>query len=170
MQFLRKKQIIDRARDFKGMFLSEIAKKHKIWIYQIDLTNLDEENEIIGILMKRRWEDNFSIYVEETLIPTRKRFTIAHELWHYFLHTQDTNKKIFTDYKTEMLFRGQTLRSEEHKEWEKEANLFAAELLMPEEKVKNIYSKETRDVKELANKFGVSEQAMAFRLANIIND
>ncbi|ETI96838.1 MAG: hypothetical protein Q606_CBAC00012G0004 [Intestinibacter bartlettii DORA_8_9] len=78
----------------------------------------------------------------------RDRFTMAHELGHYLMHTRD--ELVFT--------RNQIkLKSYEDSEWQ--ANTFASELLMPEyliTKYDNIFT--------LMNRFGVSKSAAKVRL------
>ncbi len=83
----------------------------------------------------------------------KQRFTIAHEFGHYFIH-RDTG--IFVDDEN----------SNPEDEREKEANKFAAELLMPTAWVKRDYGA-TPDPKALANKYKVSEQAMWIRLLEL---
>lgn len=52
--------------------------------------------------------------------------------------------------------------------FEKDANKLAAEILMPLEKVKELYLK-YNDIKKLSNEFAVSEQAMRIRINNPYN-
>ncbi|HEY4248477.1 MAG TPA: ImmA/IrrE family metallo-endopeptidase [Lacunisphaera sp.] len=99
----------------------------------------------------------------------RQRFTIAHELGHFFLHAGDP---VFVDQSFVMM--RDTASSEGEKVEEREANLFAAELLMPAKLiVKEVEDMDDIDIVDdgkigrLADKFGVSVQAMSFRLANL---
>lgn len=105
----------------------------------------------------------------------RKRFTIAHELGHYFLHREMT-KEITDTVKT--MNRTKSYWDN----FEYQANDFAANLLMPrsyifkesmalitqhkqhkrDEKMPQIYF-----INALAYKFGVSTQAMTYRLKNL---
>ncbi len=74
----------------------------------------------------------------------RRRFTIAHEIGHLLL--------------------GHTCNSEgggSHNE--REANVFASELLMPTDFIKNDFKK-TRNLKELSKLYRVSEQALTIQL------
>ncbi|WP_316807376.1 ImmA/IrrE family metallo-endopeptidase [Pedobacter agri] len=101
--------------------------------------------------------------------PQRKRFTIAHELGHLILHQDKGN--LFMD---SILFRktgeGYTKREEKI---EREANYFAANILMPEKRVKaklkNFVSDFFDDsiIDDLAKDFGVSVSAMNYRLINL---
>ncbi len=92
----------------------------------------------------------------------RKRFSIAHELGHYFLH-QDL-KSLFEDTEESCVHRYN------NKGLEKEADQFAAEFLMPREIFKSsiLGSKYTAPnfylVKELSDIFNVSLSAAAIRL------
>lgn len=103
----------------------------------------------------------------------RQRFTIAHELGHYVLGHQrqgvfvDTPKQYFTILKRDgNSSTGEFLQ-------EREANAFAAALLMPKELLRKAiletdfnYNKDDV-VLRLAKLFDVSSQAMAFRLTNL---
>ena len=97
-----------------------------------------------------------TIYVKEKDIATRQRFTIAHELGHEFLHIkEDSDGKIIS-------FR--SLRNKR----EKEADIFAAELLMPADLVKREYKKTFFPTSSyLANIFNVSKTAMQYRLQEL---
>jgi dTDP-4-amino-4,6-dideoxygalactose transaminase len=81
--------------------------------------------------------DDFSIFIEESHHFNRKRFTLAHELGHYFLHNEIIKSDgIYIDNKESLMFRGLVYSEEEH-----EANMFAAEYLMPENEVRKLYNK-----------------------------
>lgn len=106
--------------------------------------------------------------------PRRKRFTIAHELGHYFLHSESP---LFIDKVFAVRLRDH-VSSEAVSIEEIEANAFAAELLMPTsvilDDIKNStnifdYEKDglSKLIKELANKYEVSDQAMNIRLINL---
>ena len=107
--------------------------------------------------------------------PVRQRFTIAHELGHLFLHKDDT---VSYDQGSVMLFRD-SQASEGNDTKEIEANKFAAELLMPADSLRedianegpfDLINKNTSTdaiVSKLAEKYGVSEQAMSIRLTTL---
>jgi len=99
---------------------------------------------------------------------TRKRFTIAHEIGHYIFHSKE--QPIFVDKAPKVLFRNiASSTGEDYKE--REANAFAASLLMPKDLLEEQISKAPADINKaitfLAKKFGVSENAMSFRLSNL---
>jgi Zn-dependent peptidase ImmA (M78 family) len=102
----------------------------------------------------------------------RQRFTVAHELGHYFLH-QDANSSLFFD-KTQILFRDELNSSGRRKE--REANAFAASLLMPQRFINNSLARirktpgrltDEEIIRELANEYKVSQIAMSYRLGNL---
>ena len=97
-----------------------------------------------------------SITVNAKNSPTRRRFTVAHELGHYFLH-HNGEELGYLD-----------LRSTVISPEERAANQFAAELLMPEREMRAEHAKLMfPTVEALAKKFGVSKQAMQYRLKNL---
>ena len=103
----------------------------------------------------------------------RSRFTIAHEIGHYILHKNDSRLFIDRTQKAEqrILFRDNGSSTGEFAK-EREANSFAAALLMPRKAVEvaAAYRNTSSDeelIEELAKIFNVSKQAMQIRLANL---
>ena len=107
---------------------------------------------------------------------TRKRFTVAHELGHYYLHS---NNPLFVDKVFAVKLRDH-ISSEAISIEEIEANAFAAELLMPRRLLLNDLQKlqsgvldydsdEVMDdiIQKLAHDYQVSKQAMTIRLINL---
>jgi Zn-dependent peptidase ImmA (M78 family) len=103
---------------------------------------------------------------------TRQRFTIAHELGHFMLHAPKDSDSSFVDKSFFIVNRDRnsTLGIEIR---EVEANFFAAEILMPAETLyRDItalpHSLKTEEIYyQLAEKYGVSVEAMRFRLNNL---
>ncbi|MNH33579.1 hypothetical protein D3C72_2040330 [compost metagenome] len=99
---------------------------------------------------------------------------MAHELGHYYLHRDkltDEPGSGFIDFKSlesvsAFLRPDTTPEEEELAVQEKEANTFAAEILMPEDKVREFYAL-NGDVKDTADAFKVSTVAMAVRLEKL---
>jgi len=85
----------------------------------------------------------------------RQRFTIAHEIAHYILHRDP--KKEFVD---ETFAR----RSSGGDKVEREADEFAAELLMPEQDIRKAIEQGRTSFQELATLFRVSALAIRFRV------
>jgi Zn-dependent peptidase ImmA (M78 family) len=96
------------------------------------------------------------IVVNAEEAETRRRFTLAHELGHWVCHCLDgRHDPVFC--------RHEDIGSSADRSLEREANVFAAELVMPEPEVRVAFA-ERRDLKELAATFGVSPLAMQWRL------
>ena len=109
--------------------------------------------EVSGALRVKGSEKD--IFINKYDGSTRRRFTIAHELGHYFLHHDPSVSPDETIV---------SLRSARTKK-ESEADLFAAELLMPKDHVLSIYEKLNPPfLSDIAKHFNVSKAAMAFRL------
>lgn len=130
--------------------LTEVLEK-----YNLTLKTGDFENDNISGVFSRKDQE---IYVAKDESPNRMAFTVAHELGHFFLHT---------DKQTDVFLREQIINiTEENRENEKEANWFAAILLMPKTLIKKYYSI-TEDVDVLSTLFGVSPTAVYYRLKNL---
>lgn len=113
-------------------------------------------SEISGKLYMQ--DDCWIIEVNKNHSTNRQRYTIAHEFAHYCLHK--TNKQVFED---TAFFR----KEDNNTSIEYEANKFAAELLMPEEKIKEAIDSDLLELKQLADQFNVSLIAMKNRLINL---
>ena len=98
---------------------------------------------------------------------TRTRFTIAHELGHYFLE----NHRIGL-VKGHLKPHPSKNNEDSHSKIEKEADYFASCLLMPEERIKKDVFKKKFDfslIEFISQQYNVSKTAAAIRLADIGN-
>jgi IrrE N-terminal-like domain len=111
-------------------------------------------------------------FVSASDILPRRRFTAAHELGHFVLHRERMGGCFHSD--TEQTIR--ETGDEEAVAMEREANRFAAELLMPEavcraraEEMRRIYEccPRTVLVNQLASELLVSLEAMGYRLKQL---
>jgi Zn-dependent peptidase ImmA (M78 family) len=90
--------------------------------------------------------------------PARRiRFTIAHELGHWICHAQHDTEPATT------YCGAKDLSHDADRTLECEANVFGAELVMPEEAVRDVWSA-LRNAPGLAEHFGVSALAAQWRL------
>lgn len=91
----------------------------------------------------------------------RQSFSIAHELGHYL-----SGHKDYSYEEKNLQIKEKIYLDPQHHD-EEEANEFAAELLMPEFMLKKHVIGTKLDIPYLANKYGVSEQAMTIQLVNL---
>jgi len=102
-----------------------------------------------------------SIGVNKRHSKTRQRFTIAHEIGHYI------NGHTYYD-KTGDMYEDESFDySNPMHQQEKEANFFAAELLVPKNFVKKDLDKFGLDIPRLSELYNVSEQMMWIRLTSL---
>lgn len=110
----------------------------------------------------RKLDDGFVIYVSPFQSEERKKFTIAHELGHLFLHMgYRINSDLWNRQKNATYYRaGDSLM-------EYQANEFAAALLMPKEAYKDVMERNTIgnkvETSKIADYFGVSVSAASNR-------
>jgi Zn-dependent peptidase ImmA (M78 family) len=121
------------------------------------------EDNIAG--MVRRKGSDILMLVKETDPPFRKRFTIAHELGHHFLHGEDEIVVKDLDLFRSEILPGPTQETRD-RIIETQANQFAAALLMPKDLVTEEFSA-GRKLPELARFFNVSQAAMGYRLNSL---
>jgi len=135
----------------------------------INVSYEDYSNEMAGvsaILLKEKGKA--MIAVNNKHPEVRQRFSIAHELGHLMMHGNNEHLNVEKSIQPRLFTRAEGVQGQN----EREANEFAAELLMPEELVKKDYSKyidkkEDNIISFLSNKYNVSEIAMQFRLNNL---
>lgn len=105
--------------------------------------------------------DHFEIIVPAHTSPTRDRFTIAHELGHYFLHYLWRKRSVPTMSDQMIALR----KGSDRVEWE--ANWFAAGFLMPEKVFKKAFKQHSGSVSAIAREFEVSQQAVEVRISQL---
>lgn len=131
------------------------------------------DEDLSGFIVRNRKQRSAVIGVNSTHHRNRQRFTIAHEVGHFLLHDQE---EIHVD-RNEcglLIRRRDEESSKGEDDYEKEANVFAAELLMPatflERDIASLEDVSLLDedvLQPLARKYGVSTAALTFRLANL---
>ena len=140
--------------------------------------NETADDNLSGFLIRDVESRRALIGVNSTHSAARKRFTIAHEIGHLLLHEGDVlhvDQREGVDLGLRVKRRDpeSSLGSDDE---EKEANFFAAELLMPTSFLKVDLSDMEADaaqdedediIKALADQYEVSVQAMTFRLTNL---
>ena len=73
--------------------------------------------------------------------PAEKNFTIAHEIGHAILHADSNRLSPVSERKRTIRRIANLISTSEERKKEKEANIFAAELLMPEKAVRDYFSR-----------------------------
>jgi IrrE N-terminal-like domain len=150
--------VSDIASSFYGLLIRDME----------DLTmvpgspKLDRDETLSGLLLASRGE----IWVnaaEAREWPTRRRFTIGHELGHWVMH-RDDERTVFCRSKT---VQPDEDADENAPDIEEEASIFAAALLMPAEMLRREYAR-NRDFEHLCELFQASGAAMGRRLHAVI--
>lgn len=122
----------------------------------------------------RKEEDNYAVYINDSHFLTRQRFTLAHELGHFFYDKEylDSNEIIDPSKQAQpkILFRKDIYPIDSKMQgMDIKANQFAAELLMPKEKFIEVWNRETSP-EEVAKFFGVSVEATKIRASNLLGE
>lgn len=117
--------------------------------------SFEEYPDISGVLDL----EEHKIYLNEKDSPEHKRFTIAHEIGHWALHKDQLQ------YNPNMAIYYRRPIGGESDAKEKEANCFAASLLVPLELLKELSVKFS--IKDLAQIFAVSTQVIRYRLKSL---
>ncbi|GEM_PF-6030663 len=135
--------------------LNKILKKFKI--------NLEESSTITadGVLIYSKAQKWAGIKYRSGMTQGRMRFTIAHELGHFFLDNVD-------GFETSCSVDGEN----KNKEQERQADAFASHLLMPKEWALSAIGKSIKGVENIlsiSKQFEVSQTAAAIRLVQLSN-
>ncbi|MGK2286561.1 ImmA/IrrE family metallo-endopeptidase [Pedomonas sp. V897] len=125
----------------------------------LELVKESLDNEVSGYI-ERKPDGRYRIVVNGNHPRTRQRFTAAHELGHYIYHRDLLGDGVGDNraYRAEGTRRPNPYIRPQH---ERQANSFAANVLMPRHALINVGN---RNTEELAKEFGVSTEAMRIRL------
>jgi Zn-dependent peptidase ImmA (M78 family) len=134
----------------------------------VQLSPLD--NELSGLIFVRG--ETPIIGVNSLHHENRQRFTVAHEIGHLVLHRHLIGNNIHVDRTFRVLMRDAKSTTGTDS-IEREANQFAAALLIPDNILRSHLNEEFFDIDDdkpierLAQKFRVSKQAMDYRIRNL---
>jgi Zn-dependent peptidase ImmA (M78 family) len=165
--------MVTRAEQAAEQVFLESGARPPVDVYRvarargIDVLQQELEESVSGVLVIRA--SGPVIGVNQGHPKNRQRFTIAHELGHWELHKHAGSVFIDT---TSVFYRDQA-SSDGSKTQEIEANRFAAALLMPHKALEEAVGWQPVDpldeetFRRLAARFGVSTQALGFRLVRL---
>lgn len=129
----------------KDIVLGLTRLGHKITVNGVPLSE-GFSGQIIQI------SDKTGILYNQNDSEHRQRFTVAHELGHFMMnHSMGVSREEIINLKNKLKI-------------EKEANIFAAELLMPKQLIIDTQKNNKYKPQELANIFNVSELALWFKI------
>ncbi len=132
--------------------------------FVVDFMELREETipfDVDAVFFYAQNQNTPTIIINSSLLPQRRRFTLAHEMGHYFIPWHVGTIVCHTDPRLHM---GRYM----YKSMETEANRFASELIIPSEWLLDLISKHrsiTR-ISEIVRNSGVSGTAVNIALIN----
>ena len=147
------------ASDDKGNIdVKKVAESKNIRLEYIPM-----ESSISGYLRQENGE--WIIGVNSIHNPKRQRFTIAHELGHFYMHKDknvDFECFLARNFEDTTFFRNTDNSSIEYS-----ANEFAANLLMPEDSIRKAIQTGTKNIEDLSSQFNVSIAAIKYRVLSL---
>lgn len=129
----------------------KIAKANDITVFTADL-----EKKILGAIRYDKQNKKYTILLNEKQSYEQQRFTLAHELGHFFLHKQILESE---ELHVDIMYKIEN-------EQEAEVDYFAGALLMNKLLLEKMYEK-NQSIRELAEMFEVSVSVMTIRLDTI---
>lgn len=149
--------IIERYTQDAPVRVEAIARDLGISVIQ----DVIEEPDVAGKIVRDnsgRSPGGYAIYLNARDPARRQRFTLAHELGHYVLHRDLIGDGLIDD---------AMYRSKLGEWYERQANRWAADTLMPAALVRGLYRGGMRDLASLSNTLDVSEPAIRIRLSEL---
>lgn len=150
-----------------GVFRPPVPLERIVESLGIELTYRPMDPDMSGALVETSDKQVF-IAVNERHHRNRQRFTIAHELGHYFLDHLHSHPHIDREF-TVIARNGISSQASDPREME--ANAFAANLLLPQEFLIRAFVQTggfaNDELPDLARQYQVSDQALSYRLANL---
>ena len=126
----------------------KIAKANDIAVYKADL-----EKKILGAIRYDKESKKYTILLNEKQTHEQQRFTLAHELGHFFLHKEILESN---ELHVDIMYKIED-------EQEAEVDYFAGALLMNRLLLEKMYEKNP-SIRDLAEMFEVSISVMTIRL------
>ena len=148
------KQIIERHQRQWPVSVVPIANDLGLRVYR----RTDWPDNISGRIFRSSdvgGSSGYAIEVNARHPPNRRRFTIAHEIAHFVLHSDVIGDSLYDD---------GLYRSGLSNRYEVQANRFAQRILMPDHLIQDALRLFGSDPRRLAKEFEVSEEAMRIRL------
>lgn len=150
----------------------DISQKMGFSVFSVDHLDGDASG-VIGIdaNLKEKFGNSKCVLINRNIKPGKRRFVLAHEIGHYLFDFNEREDYIYYNH-----YAKNKQASDETSESEKKANLFAANLLMPETIFITDYTKlfdqdiplyEILD--KLAEKYGVTAKAVELRIGELID-
>lgn len=166
---MKKKRTAEQVLKDCGITSRPVALDEIIRHYGILQVELPANADIFGAIVRQHGQ--VVIAVNPNQHPNRQRFTIAHELGHFFSHEYEKEEDVeHVDGDFRLHWRNGA--SSQGVDWnEIEANRFAASLLMPYELLRQDIDRcltiDRGTIQHLASLYKVSRLAMQFRLINL---
>lgn len=147
--------IVARHTEEAPVNVDAIARDLGLTVYHDDRMPADTAGKIVR---EGGNPSGYSIYINATDPARRQRFTLAHEIAHYILHRDLIGDGLIDD---------GMYRSKLGGVYERQANRFAANILMPAALIKGYYRGGMQSLAELGRVFDVSTEAMRIRLGEL---
>jgi Zn-dependent peptidase ImmA (M78 family) len=157
----RAKEVL-RSHGLNTIPVDPVVLAHRLGI-EVFNAKFSDEN-IVGMIARQG--PKVTVLVNQSDPPYRKRFTIAHEIGHHFLHLTDDGELVDGEANMFRQPREDQKAITPEARREIQANMFAASLLMPEDAVRQEWVA-TKSIAEMARRFNVSESSMGFRVDSL---
>lgn len=156
-ELLKQKKAMGKNKYTIPVNVCEICRDNGIEVRYINMEEVNQEvgRKVCGVI-KRISEEKYMFFLNEKYTESQKRFAIAHELGYYFLYKETIGDDVIASFVSSKNKRDIL------------ADIFAEELLMPEECLRKEYKEMIIPVStSLAEKFQVPVEKMEERLDSL---
>lgn len=160
LEYARK--VVENCYDGYTLQLKKVCSNLGLTYYEATFA----DDTISGMLMKSEDSDSYEIIVNDKHSVNRKRFTAAHEIGHYISFLNKSHSYTILNENKQLEDHVFFRKDKEQSLAEVEANRIAAEILMPENIIKQFYY-EGKQIEEISKIFGVSDDAVSIRLITL---
>lgn len=165
--YIKKKVVEQFAQDIATHLQFNYADDLFVFVEKlggkISVGNTGQEDIESGSILIDK-DAKFEIFISPFTSIERDRFTISHELGHLFLHYPETQGEMASG----SIFRATRYvdpNDSQQQVAEREANWFAASLLMPEKQFREVYSTKGQEQAEI--EFKMSASAVRIRAQSL---
>lgn len=151
-------EIINQFQEYAPVDVEAVARALGI---EINYAHLGSE---ISGMIERKKGGSYLISINQNDPKTRQRFTLAHELGHFIYHKDKMGDGIDDDRMYRSTNVGKYHNTNIGQREESQANRFAANLLMPWDLINKLQDSGVNSCDAMAERLGVSKQAMCIRL------
>lgn len=148
-----------QADECRPVSISDLAQQ-----LGFEVTLVELPRDVKGRLVSQAFSQNgYEIQINRNASRRQQRWTVAHEMAHFYLHTDYSDPFSEDSYRAAPGFH--FYRTDELKN-ERQANEWAAALFFGDNALRRVWTKLDQDIESVAKAFGLNEEAIRIATKN----